>query len=108
MLENILLILSGLAGLGGFVMIVVNLLKCVGLISDGDSDKWYKILNLGAFTAVAGLYLANVPLDWALVDSWIVLLAAFLGYFLEIFAGQVGYKLLKGTPVIGFSFESKE
>ena len=45
MLENILMIIAGLAGLGAFVSILINVLKKIGIIKDGQSEQWYQGIN---------------------------------------------------------------
>ena len=39
MLEEILAIIAGMAGLGAFVSMLINLLKAIGLVQDGQADK---------------------------------------------------------------------
>lgn len=105
MLDDILLLLAGLTGLGALISAIVNILKVVGVVKDGTSDKWYQILNLIAFIAVAVIYFLNVPIDWANIDEWMHLLTAVFGFVLQILGGEVAYKTFKGKmPLVGYSF----
>lgn len=106
MTNDILAILAGLAGLGGFISILVNVLKAVGVIKDGTSEGWFQAFNLVAFIAVAVVYFVKIPVDWSMVDDWLNLGMLLLGYILQIASGEFTYKTLKGkVPLIGFTFD---
>lgn len=109
MLDDILLLVAGLSGLGGLVSIIVNILKLVGVVKDGASETWFQILNLLAFIGVAVVYFMRIEVNWGQVDNWLMLLAAFLGYIAQIMSGKLTYKTIGGkAPVIGYSYsESK-
>lgn len=104
MLEDIMLIIAGLAGLGGFVSIVINILKKVGVIKDGQAEQWYQGISLVVFLAVAVVYFIKVPVDWTQVNEWLRLLTAVLGYVIQLLGGKVTYAVTAGTPLIGFSY----
>ena len=104
MLEEILMIIAGMAGLGAFVSMLVNLLKAIGLIKDGQGDKAFKIADLIVFVAVTVVYLLKVQVDWAQVNEWLVLLTALLGYVVSVFSGEFTHETIKGTPLIGYSY----
>ena len=42
MLEEILKLIAGMAGLGAFTSMLINLLKVAGLVKDGQADKAFK------------------------------------------------------------------
>jgi len=107
MLEHVLSLLAGLAGLGGFISVLVNLLKLVGVVKDGTSEKWVQGLNFAAFVIVSVIYFANITVNWGEVDSLLVILSTFIGFVLQIFGSKLTYAATKGMPVIGYSF-SKE
>jgi len=109
MLEDILLLLAGLTGLGGLVSVIVNLLKAVGVVKDGTSETWFQILNLAAFIGVAVIYFVQVNIDWGQLDQWLILLSTLLGYVLQILGGKLTYKAIGGkAPLIGYSFSDSE
>ena len=107
MLEEIMLLLAGLAGLGGLISVLVNLLKAIGVIKDGTSERWVQGFNLIAFIAVAVVYFTKVQVDWAQVDGWLAMLATFLGFVAQLFGSKVTYAVTKGAPIIGFSYSSR-
>ena len=103
MYENVLEILAGLAGLGGFISVLVNLLKSVGVVQDGTSEQWFGGINILAFIAVAVVYFLNVDVDWSNIDSWLQALASLIGLVIQLVGGKVAYNNLRGTPVVGYS-----
>lgn len=104
MLEEILLLLAGLTGLGTLISVIVNLLKIIGIVKDGTSETWYQILNLVAFVGVAVVYFAKLEVDWGQVDQWLILLSALIGYVLQILGGKLTYQTIGGKlPILGYS-----
>jgi len=108
MLDEILKLIAGMAGLGAFTSMLINLLKAVGLVKDGQADKAFKVADLIVFVAVMVVYLVKVQVDWAQVDEWLVLLTALLGYVVSVFSGEFTHDTIKGTPVIGYSYSEKK
>lgn len=108
MLEEILAIIAGMAGLGAFVSMLINLLKAIGLVKDGQADKAFKIADLIVFVIVMVIYLTKTPVDWAQVDEWLVLLTALFGYVVSVLGGQLTHSTIKGTPLIGYSYSEKQ
>jgi len=108
MLEEIVMIIAGMAGLGAFTSMLINLLKAIGLIKDGQGDKAFKIADLIVFVAVTVVYLLKVQVDWAQVNEWLVLLTALLGYVVSVLGGQLTHSTIKGTPLIGYSYSEKK
>ena len=107
MLTDIMLIIGGLAGLGGFISILVNLLKQLNVVKDGTADQWFQGINLVVFVAVTIVYMLNVPVDWGRIDGWLAILSTVMGLVIQTLGGKLPYTALKGAPVIGFSY-SKE
>lgn len=108
MLDNILLIIAGLAGLGAFISIFVNVLKKFGLVKEGQGEIWFQSINLVVFLAVSVVYFMKIEIDWTEVDEWLKLVTFLLGYIVQITGGEVMYKSIKGTPVVGFSYSIQE
>ena len=103
-LEDILAIIAILAAAGTLSSVIVSLLKMFKIIKDGDSGKVVKILDLILFAAVTVVYFLNITVDWSTVNAYFVLAAYALGLVVQIGSSEVTYKVLKGTPVIGYSF----
>ena len=108
MLEEILMIIAGMAGLGAFVSMLINLLKAIGLVKDGQSEKAFKIADLVVFVVVMVLHLTRMPIDWAQVDQWLILLTALLGYVVSVFSGEFTHETIKGTPLVGYSYSENK
>lgn len=104
MLEQIGIIIASLAGLGGLISILVNIGKIVGLVKDGEAEKWVQILNLIAFVGVSAVYFAELPVDWGIVNEWMIYLAALFGFVVQIWGSKFTYSQTKGIPVIGYSY----
>ena len=107
MTENILGLLAGLAGLGGFISILVNVLKLLGIVKDGTSEIWVQGFNFVAFVAVAVIYFLQVPVDWGQIDGILVFATTVLGFVVQMFGSKLTYSATRGLPVIGFSFSKK-
>ena len=107
MLEEIMRLFAGLAGLGGLISVLVNFLKVVGVVKDGTSEQWVQGFNLVAFIAVAVIYFAEFQVDWAQLDGWLTVMATFIGFIVQLLSSKVTYSVTKGAPVIGFSYSNK-
>lgn len=106
MLDNILAIMGGLAGLGALSSMLINVLKKFGAIQDGESEKWFGAINIVAFITIAVFYFIEFPVDWGSVDGWLQILASLLGLVLQTFSGRVTYGVMRGrAPLLGFHFE---
>lgn len=107
-LQDIVAIIAILAASGSLISMIVSVLKLLGVIQDGNSGKVAKVLDLLLFAAVAVVYFVKIEVEWSTVNAYFVLAAYVLGLVVQIFSSEVTYKALKGTPVIGYSFEEKE
>lgn len=106
-LGDIVAILAILGASGSLVSMIVSIFKIVGLVKDGGSGKVAKTLDLLLFVAVAVIYFLKITVDWNTINAYFILAAYVLGLVVQIFASEVTYKALKGTPVIGYSFNEK-
>jgi len=108
MVDNVLAILAGLGGLGTLISMVVNVLKMVGVVQDGTSERWVQGFNLLAFILVAVVYFMNLQVDWTFVDGVIGFLVTLLGFVVQLFGSKVAYSVTKGLPVIGYSYSERQ
>ena len=104
MYEEVALILAGLTGLGGFVSILVNLLKQLGVVKEGESDRWFGAINVIFFVGIFAVYFSNYQMSWQVLDDWLIVLASLLGLIAQMVGGKITYQVLRGTPVLGYSF----
>lgn len=92
------------------VPVVVNLLKRLGVVTDGTADQWHRGLQLGIFTVV-GAVTGVLGLDFGPVDTIITQVAEILAKLLELgflFKGGpfVYDKVVRTLPVVGGSFHN--
>jgi len=104
MYEEILAIIAGLTGLGTLVSVLINIGKTFGIVKDGTSDIWYKGLSILVFIVIAVFYWLETPVEWMQVDSWLKAAATILGLLLQVLGGKAGYTILRGAPIIGYSY----
>jgi len=107
MVTEILAIIAGLTALGAVVSMLINILKMVGVIKDGDSERWVQVANLIVFLVVATLYILKTPVNWGGVNQLLEVIGVILGYLVQILGSKITYPLVKHTPVIGFTFSDK-
>ncbi len=89
------------------VPIAVNLLKRLGVVTDGTSAQWHRALQLLVYTVVgsAGLFSINFgPIDTVVTQTaQIVAQLLQLGILFNV-GPKVHDKVLRGKPVIGETF----
>ncbi len=103
MVTEILAIIAGLTALGAVISMLVNVLKMVGVVKDGQAELWVQGANLLVFVAVAVVYFLKTPVDWSHVNGILELIGVVLGYLVQLLGSKITYPLVKHTPVIGYS-----
>jgi hypothetical protein len=103
MTADVLGLLAGLAGLGGLISVLINILKTVGVVQDGTAPQWVQGFNLVAFVAVSIVYFLNVQVDWMWIDGILVFATTFLGFVVQLLGSEATYSVIKGIPIIGYS-----
>jgi len=99
---------QALVGVPLFVLVLVNVLKMLKVVKDGDSQTWVKWLTAVIF---AGFYLANTffpEVDLKMIDGYAKLLAEFGNSILAlvpigIWISGSAYDKVKGIPLLGYS-----
>lgn len=107
LLEQIIAILAGMTALGAAISALVNVLKAVGLVKDGDAEKWVQGFNLVAFLGVTIFVILGKPVLWDTLNEYLEVAVVILGYLIQILGSKLAYPLLKGTPLIGYSHEQQ-
>lgn len=99
---------TALAGVGALIAALVNTLKKFGVVKDGDAMTWATGLNL---VGIVALYLLRVfapSVDVGGVDSLAQSIAEILvlvvGVVLQLGLTRGANAILKGAPVIGYSY----
>ena len=78
-LDGILQTVEGLTGTATLIALVINVLKWIGVISDGTSGKWSAALNLSVLIAVTIVFKLYPLFDFASVDAQIAEFAKVAG-----------------------------
>ena len=105
-INELLTTLFSLGGFGALIGLVINVLKSLGVVKDGQAVKWSTGLNL---LLLIGLFLGKViGFDLAGMDGLMGEVANTGIAILELIVLIGGSKLLhnsvRGVPVIGRSF----
>jgi hypothetical protein len=99
---------ASLVGFAAFVAAIVNSLKTLGVIRDGDAPKWVAGFNAIGIIALLALRIFKPEMDIQMLDTQAAGIAAFLlvlvGFVAQIGISQWVHNILKGIPVIGKSF----
>lgn len=99
----------GLMGVAALIAMLINLLKMVGVIKDGDAQKWSAGLNLAALIAFIVLRTFYPAIDIAGLDEAAQAVATIgavvLTYLAQILGAGISYKIVRGLPGIGFSHQ---
>jgi quinol-cytochrome oxidoreductase complex cytochrome b subunit len=101
--------------LGGFavlVTVIVNILKAVKVVQDGQAQTWSFLLNLAGFILFSALGMLNPTIDWGAIDATIAAVASVLIKILELATMPAISKLahewtMKSVPVLGFSYSAR-
>lgn len=107
-----LTIFVALTGFPAFLSILINILKAVGWLKDGDAPKVVLWSSIAVFIGVAVLAFTGQIAVLTLIDSQLGALAKVLTYF-AAFATELGltkifHQGLRGLPFIGFSYTLEE
>lgn len=95
-------------GFGAFVSMVVDVLKYVGLIKDGQAEYYTTGLNLagllGLFVVMAFFPGANIVLANSVLGKLAQIGVLVLGLVVELKTTSWVHAQLRGLPVLGYSY----
>lgn len=87
-LDVVVAITSSMAGLQLLISLLVNVLKWVGVITDGTAGKWSAAFNLAGIAVIAAVLAVNPAFDFVALDAQLVDIARFgaliFGYIVQI------------------------
>jgi hypothetical protein len=102
-LENILLIIEGLAGTSALVALLINVLKWAGVVNDGTAGKWSAVANLAVLVMVTVVYKLYPQFEFSDVDVQLAEFAKVVGIVFAYVVQIVGTKRFHRTLVHGFN-----
>ena len=105
-----------LVGVAMLIAALVNLLKLVGIVTDGNATNWTAALNLVAFIGIVAWRLLNPTVEIEQIDAIFKSIAVVIGfvitYLVQIKASAFDNDTLKMVPAlrknVGFSFKKWE
>lgn len=111
-LDNILLIIEGLAGAFALIALVINILKWAGVISDGTAGKWSAAANLVVLVTVTVVFKLYPQFDFGSIDAQIAEFARVTGIVFAYIIQIVGSKhvhraLTRGLNMRAFSYSQR-
>lgn len=111
-LDNILLIIEGLAGTFALIALAINILKWSGVVNDGTAGKWSAAANLIVLFIVTVLFRLYPQFDFGSVDAQIAEFAKVAGIIFAYIVQIVGSKgvhlaLSRGLRVRVFSYSQR-
>ena len=109
-LNSLLQQLATLSGVAAFITVVINWLKVLKVVEDGDAPTWSLGFNL---IALVGLFFANVlKFNVAGLDNIAATIAQIAALVLSLFVllgvSKVVHGIARGLPLIGKSFSFDE
>jgi len=110
-LDQLFVVFASLLGTGGLIGAIVNALKTVGAVTDGQAPQWSLGLNVAGLVALFLIGVVAPTTDIKALDGVAgevaKLLTIAVGLFVQLGGAKIAHGLLKGVPVIGKSFSAK-
>ena len=107
-MANLLAQYAGLVGVAALIALVINVLKTLGIVTDGTAQNWSAGLNLVCLTGLLVLQIFAPQIDVAILDAKIAGLVevgvVVLGYVLQLLGSRVTHSIVSGVALIGKSF----
>ena len=98
---------AALAGVGAVIALVVNVLKTVGVVRDGQAQDFSLVLNLAGVAALVALRVFTPDLDVAGLDATAGKIAEagviVFGLVVQLYGSRLAHGAIRGVPVIGKS-----
>ncbi len=103
---------SALVGTAALIAVVINLLKLLGVVKDGDAQTWSAALNLLGLAALFLLKVIRPDIDPGQVDQQLEGLAKIalliIGYITQLLTSKTTHLAVKNVPLIGTSQPADE
>lgn len=97
-----------MAGVAALLAIVINILKTVGIVKDGEAPVWNVALNIVGLAALFGLKIFRPDIELEGLDQQAAALAntmtVVFTYLTQIGVTKLAHNIVKGVPVLGKTF----
>lgn len=107
-IDQLVALFLSLGGVGTLVAALVNALKTVGVVKDGQAQTFSLGFNLVGLVALFALGLFAPDADLAGIDATAAqvaqLLTIVVGLVVQLGGSKIAHSVLKGAPVIGKTF----
>lgn len=112
-LDVVLVIAAGMLGFQTLVSLLIDVLKYIGAIRDGNAGKWSAGLNLLGLAGIAVALALNPNFNFPKLDAQLLIIAQFgsllFAYIVQIAGSrQVHLFTTKGLGVWRFSFSARQ
>lgn len=111
-LPSLLTQFMALAGVGALVALIVNILKTVGVVKDGDAPTWTTGFNLAGLALLFFLKVFMPQADIGQLDGLAATLAQIcvlvLGLVTQLLGSKLAHVSARGTWLIGKSYSLVE
>lgn len=108
MFEELLAQWTSLVGIAAVIAVIINVLKLVGVVKDGQAQTWSAGANLVGLIALFVLRIFRPDFDLAGIDEQAGALASvmilIIGYLTQLLSSKVTHEIIKGVKGIGTSF----
>jgi len=110
-IDGLLLQWTGLAGFAAIITLLINVLKTIGIVKDGQAPAWSAGLNLLGMAVLLAMQVYTPGISLQALDSKAAALAGvgavIFGYIIQLASAKGMQELIKGIPWIGKSFSSE-
>ena len=104
-ITQIVLQFSTLGGCAAMIAALINLLKWLSLIKDGEAPQYSAAFNLIALGIFITLNLVRIPIDFARLDAQAAAIAnvmmLILSYIMQLGVSKLSHFVLRDTPIFG-------
>ncbi len=98
---------AALGGFGALIAFLINILKTIGVVKDGQATAWSTGLNLLGLIGLYAVGLAKPNLDLTEIDAQVAQFVAVgivvFDYIIQLLGSKLAHNTVRGTPLIGKS-----
>lgn len=111
-IQSLLVIGSALVGLPALITVVINILKAINIVKDGDAQKWSLVLNLVGIYALMTWKVLDPTANIQVADESIAAIAKLIGVFAQLFiqtkVSGAFQNTIRGIPIVGKSYSDEK